>query len=48
MNFSRAEKTKVGKGRDMPNQDPYLAPPIGRYKFTLNPFELMVTRNFLV
>lgn len=28
----------VGHGRDEPNLDPHLPPPIGRISFTLNPF----------
>ena len=32
-----AELHPVGKGRDEPNMNPYLPPPVGRIKFTLNP-----------
>ena len=32
-----AELYPVGKGREEPNQNPYLPPPFGRVKFTLNP-----------
>ena len=31
----------VGKGRDSPNVEPYLPPPIGRISFTLNPIKMM-------
>ena len=36
-----AELDKVGKGRDEPNVNPYLPPPVGRLEFTLNPFKMM-------
>ena len=32
-----ADLHPVGKGRDEPNMNPYLPPPFGRIKFTLNP-----------
>ena len=32
-----ADLYPVGKGRDEPNMNPYLPPPFGRVKFTLNP-----------
>ena len=32
-----ADLYPVGKGRDEPNINPYLPPPVGRIKFTLNP-----------
>ena len=32
-----AELHPVGKGREEPNMNPYLPPPVGRIKFTLNP-----------
>ena len=31
----------VGKGRDDPNTNPYLPPPVGRLEFTLNPFKMV-------
>jgi len=31
----------VGKGREEPNMNPYLPPPVGRIKFTLNPFKML-------
>lgn len=37
-----AESAKVGKGRDEPNSDPYLPPPIGRMQWTWNPYTLIV------
>ena len=36
-----AEMDKVGKGREDPNVNPYLPPPVGRLEFTLNPFKMM-------
>lgn len=30
----------VGSARDNPNHSPYLAPPIGRISFTMNPIKL--------
>jgi hypothetical protein len=38
----KADICKVGKGRDEPNVNPYLPPPVGRFQFTLNPISLMV------
>ena len=35
-----AELHPVGKGRDEPNMNPYLPPPIGRIKFSWNPFKM--------
>lgn len=35
-----ADKNKVGSGRDEPNIEPYLPPPVGRLHFTLNPWEM--------
>jgi hypothetical protein len=41
----------VGKGRNAPNQYPYLPPPVGRMRFSLNPFyilqELLGTKRLL-
>ena len=36
-----ANEVEVGKGRDNPNVNPYLPPPIGRISFTLNPFTML-------
>ena len=36
-----AELHPVGKGRDEPNINPYLPPPVGRIKFTWNPFKIL-------
>ena len=36
-----ADLNLVGKGRDDPNVNPYLPPPVGRIEFTLNPFKMM-------
>lgn len=35
-----ADKNKIGSGRDEPNIEPYLPPPVGRLHFTLNPWEM--------
>lgn len=37
----KADQVKVGKGRDEPNCNPFLPPPIGRIRFSLNPFVLI-------
>ena len=37
----KADLIPVGKGRDEPNVDPYLPPPVGRIQFTLNPFKMI-------
>ena len=36
-----ADLHPVGKGRSEPNMNPYLPPPVGRIKFTLNPFKML-------
>ena len=36
-----AEACKVGEGRDEPNIDPYLPPPIGRFEWSWNPCTLI-------
>jgi len=36
-----ADLDVVGKGRDNPNTNPYLPPPVGRFEFSLNPFKMM-------
>ena len=36
-----AELHPVGKGRDEPNMNPYLPPPVGRIQFTWNPFKIL-------
>ena len=36
-----AELEPVGKGREEPNVNPYLPPPVGRLEFTLNPFKMV-------
>ena len=36
-----ADLHPVGKGRDEPNMNPYLPPPVGRFKFSLNPFKTL-------
>lgn len=39
----KAQICKVGKGRDEPNVNPYLPPPIGRFQWSLNPFKMIVS-----
>ena len=36
-----AEYHPVGKGRESPNVDPYLPPPVGRVTFTMNPIKCL-------
>ena len=36
-----ADLHPVGKGRSEPNMNPYLPPPVGRVKFSLNPFTML-------
>ena len=38
---SFAEACPVGSGRDDPNIDPFLPPPIGRIKWSWNPFDML-------
>ena len=38
---SMAEIDKVGKGRDEPNVNPFLPPPVGRFEWTLNPLKFI-------
>ena len=38
---SLAEIEKVGKGREEPNVNPNLPPPVGRFEWTVNPFKLV-------
>jgi hypothetical protein len=38
---SIAEKNPVGDGRNEPNMEPHLPPPIGRIAFSLNPFTML-------
>jgi len=33
----------VGPGRENPNMEPYLPPPIGRIQFSLNPCKMLVS-----
>eukprot|EP01017_Pseudomicrothorax_dubius_P045811 TRINITY_DN7982_c0_g1_i1.p1 TRINITY_DN7982_c0_g1~~TRINITY_DN7982_c0_g1_i1.p1 ORF type:complete len:406 (+),score=138.25 TRINITY_DN7982_c0_g1_i1:307-1524(+) len=37
---SAADLSKVGQGRSEPNQNPFLPPPIGRLKLSLNPLNM--------
>lgn len=39
--IAEAEIQPVGQGRSNPNQNPFLAPPIGRFQFSLNPIKLI-------
>ena len=36
----KADICQVGLGRDEPNVNPYLPPPLGRFEFSLNPFKM--------
>ena len=38
----KAEVSVVGKGRDEPNINPKLPPPVGRLHLSWNPFDLLV------
>jgi hypothetical protein len=38
---SEAESRPVGAGRDEPNNNPYLPPPVGRFAFSFNPCALL-------
>ncbi len=38
-----AKKREVGTGRENPNMEPYLPPPVGRIEFSLNPFKMLVS-----
>lgn len=39
--WEEAETRKVGFGRDEPNTNPYLPPPVGRMQFSFNPFLML-------
>ncbi len=43
----KAQICKVGLGRDEPNINPYLPPPIGRFQWSLNPFTMLVIKLFI-
>ncbi|CAN0309335.1 unnamed protein product [Scytosiphon promiscuus] len=36
--LEKAEQQPVGNGRNDPNNEPFLPPPTGRLRFSLNPF----------
>ena len=38
-----AKAKPLGPGRENPNMEPYLPPPIGRIQFSLNPFKMLVS-----
>jgi hypothetical protein len=43
-------QTLVGEGREAPNFEPYLPPPVGRIKFSWNPWTMLlqlVSKEFL-
>lgn len=44
----KAEVSTVGKGRDAPNINPFLPPPVGRIHWSWNPFELFVCTNIIL
>jgi len=39
--LDQAESSPVGEGRENPNTNPYLPPPMGRLKFSLNPCTML-------
>jgi hypothetical protein len=41
MPTDEADTKKAGYGRDDPNSNPYLPPPVGRMQFSLNPFTML-------
>jgi hypothetical protein len=43
----KAQILKVGKGRDEPNINPHLPPPLGRFEWSLNPFKMFVNHYSL-
>ena len=40
-----AKSREVGSGRENPNMEPYLPPPVGRIQFSLNPFKMLVSES---
>jgi len=42
MPVSRANASRVGRGREDPNQNPWLPPPAGRFKWSLNPCTMLM------
>jgi len=38
---SFADQAKVGKAREEPNIEPFLMPPVGRIKFTMDPCKMI-------
>ena len=42
-----AEMNKVGEARQEPNCNPFLAPPVGRLSFSLNPLKMFVSIPFI-
>ncbi len=41
MSEEDAKKNPTGKGRDQPNQHPYLPNPSGRFSFSMNPMTML-------
>jgi len=41
MPIAVAKSKEVGDGRENPNMEPYLPPPVGRIEFSLNPFKML-------
>lgn len=39
--WAEVDKDKVGEGRSEPNQNPKLPEPMGRLKFSLNPYQML-------
>ena len=48
MPIAVAKSKEVGDGRENPNMEPYLPPPVGRIEFSLNPFKMLVSTTFVV
>lgn len=43
MPATMAKVRPLGSGRENPNMEPYLPPPVGRIEFSLNPFKMLVS-----
>jgi hypothetical protein len=44
----KAQICKVGTGRDEPNCNPFLPAPLGRFKWSLNPFSILVKKIIFI
>ena len=45
MPAAMAKAKPLGAGRENPNMEPYLPPPVGRIQFSLNPFKMLVSKD---